>query len=46
MIKDFPRKRGNIMASSASQSIFYDWIPAFAGMTVKGNQSSGPKHFK
>jgi hypothetical protein len=34
MIKYFSRKRANIMVLSASQSIFSDWIPAFAGMTA------------
>jgi hypothetical protein len=34
MIKYLSRKRDNIKNLSASQSIFYDWIPAFAGMTV------------
>jgi len=34
MINNSPRKWGNIMDLSASQSVFYDWIPAFAGMTA------------
>jgi hypothetical protein len=36
IIKDFPCKRDNIiMTLSASQGFFYDWIPAFAGMTPR-----------
>jgi hypothetical protein len=34
MINNFPRKWDNIMVWPATQSIFYDWIPAFAGMTT------------
>jgi hypothetical protein len=34
MINNSPRKWDNTMVLSASQSIFYDWIPACAGMTV------------
>jgi hypothetical protein len=32
--QNFSRKRARIKALSASQSISYDWIPAFAGMTA------------
>ncbi len=36
IIKYFPRKRDDIiMTLPASQSFFYDWIPAFAGMTTR-----------
>jgi len=33
MINHSPRKRDNSKVGSALQLIFYDWIPAFAGMT-------------
>jgi len=35
MIENPPRKWDNIKALSASQSNFYSWIPAFAGMTTQ-----------
>jgi len=33
MIKKSPAKRGNIAVLSASQDVYFCWIPAFAGMT-------------
>ena len=34
LINNSPRKWDNIIALPAAQSNFYDWIPAFAGMTA------------
>jgi hypothetical protein len=34
LINKFPRKWDNIWVLSASQFIFYRWIPASAGMTA------------
>jgi hypothetical protein len=33
MINNPPREWDNTKALSASQAVFYDWIPACAGMT-------------
>jgi hypothetical protein len=34
MIKKSPRKWDNVISLFASRNLYYDWIPAFAGMTV------------